>query len=116
MPLSDDVVVLVHKPLSNCKYVYLLYLCFHNVINPFWVGVIMNALHATECIEYDDFLTSLNLINCSLPFVQFGVLSAVCRCWPPNHVFVSFINNITKNETKQCNNLIVTQSIRSYRE
>lgn len=45
--------VLVHKlpvfpspAMSNCKYVYLLYLCSDAVINPFWVGVITNALHA----------------------------------------------------------------------
>lgn len=40
----------------NCKYVYLLYLCFDAEINPFWVGVIMNALHAMSALEYDDFL------------------------------------------------------------
>lgn len=51
--LSPDVsCVLVHNPhllpsMLNCKYVYLLYLCFDDVINPFWVGVNMNALHAT---------------------------------------------------------------------
>ena len=31
----------------NCKYVYLLYLCRDDVINPLWVGVI-NELHAME--------------------------------------------------------------------
>lgn len=54
MPLSGHVVAYScaqpHFFLSmlNCKYVYLLYLCFDAVINPFWVGVIMNALHAME--------------------------------------------------------------------
>lgn len=40
----------------NCKYVYLLYLCSDAVINPFWVGVIMNALQVMNASEYDDFL------------------------------------------------------------
>lgn len=88
MPLSGHVVACscaqTHSLSTlNCKYVYLLYLCFDVLINPFWVGVIMNALHAMERVGIWWLLTSLNLINCSIPFVQFCVLGvqSVGRCW-----------------------------------
>lgn len=58
----------------NCKYVHLLYLCFDAVINPLGVGVIMNGLPAMERVGIWWLLTSLNLINRSIPFVQFCVL------------------------------------------
>lgn len=47
---------------------------FDAVINPFGVGVITNALHSMECIGIWWLLKSLNLINCSIPFVKFCVL------------------------------------------
>lgn len=89
MPLAGCVscISLCTTPISlflfNCKYVYLLYLCFHAAINPFWVGVITNVLHTMECIGLWWLLISLNLINCSIQFVQLRVLG---HCVGPENV------------------------------